>query len=328
MGGQHMKNTYRSPFPALNVHRRHEAVATDTVYSDEPAIDSGCTAAQLFIGRDSLVADAYGMKTEKQFVNTLEDNIRKRGAMDKLLSDCAQVEISNRVHDILRANCIDDWQSEPHYQHQNHAERRWGVIKPLVNLLLNRTGAPGFTWLLALLYVCCVLNHTAVESLNWRTPMEVMTGSTPDISAILLFQFWEPVYYKTEDSSFPSQSTEKLGRFVGIAEHVGHALTFKVLKDDSMKVIYRSRIRSATKITDKNQRAETSEPPADILKSKHNHGTDSEATTMATFDPIDLIGRTFLKLPEDDGQRFRARIIEAIVENEQDLAKEPDKIKF
>ena len=77
------------------MHRRHEAVATDTVYSDEPAIDNGCTAAQIFIGRDSMVADAYPLKTEKQFVNTLEDNICKFGAMDKLISDRAQVEISN-----------------------------------------------------------------------------------------------------------------------------------------------------------------------------------------------------------------------------------------
>ena len=122
LGGLHMKQAFRSPFPALNVHRRQEAVATDTLYSDVPAIDNGCKTAQLFVGQRSLVSDVYPMKTEKQFVNTLEDNIHKRGAMDKLISDHAQVEISNRVHDILRANCIDDWQSEPYHQHQNHAE--------------------------------------------------------------------------------------------------------------------------------------------------------------------------------------------------------------
>ena len=329
MGGLHMKNTYRSPFPALNVHRRHEAVATDTVYADEAAIDNGCTAAQIFIGRDSMVADAYPLKTEKQFINTLEDNIRKRGAMDKLISDRAQVEISNRVNDILRAYHIDDWQSEPHYQHQNMAERRWGVIKAMVNLLLNRTGAPAYTWLLALLYVCCILNHTALGSLEWRTPLEVMTGSTPDISALLLFQFWEPVYYKTTDASFPSESTEKLGRFVGIAEHVGHTLTFKVLTDDTQKVIFRSRIRSALDPTKRNHRVDP-EPcmgsPSGTLKSKREH--DGEEPSMATFDPSDLIGRTFLKPPEEDGQRFRAKIVEAIVEQEQDLSNNPEKIRF
>ena len=49
------------------------------------------------------MADAYPMKSGKQFVNTLEDNIRRRGAMDKPLSDSAKTEISNKVMDILRA---------------------------------------------------------------------------------------------------------------------------------------------------------------------------------------------------------------------------------
>jgi len=84
-------------------------VATDTVYSDTPAIDDGATCAQVFVGRDTLVADVYGMKSDKQFVDTLEDNIHKRGAMDKLISDSAQVEISNKVKDFLHAYCIDDW---------------------------------------------------------------------------------------------------------------------------------------------------------------------------------------------------------------------------
>ena len=76
-----IKKFYKSPFPACNVLRRDESVATDTVYSDTPAVDDGATCAQVFFGTKSLLADCYGMKTDKEFVNTLEDNIRKRGAM-------------------------------------------------------------------------------------------------------------------------------------------------------------------------------------------------------------------------------------------------------
>ena len=50
--------------------------------------------AQIFVGRKTLVIGVYGMGTEKEFVNTLEDVICKRGAMDKLISDSARVEIS------------------------------------------------------------------------------------------------------------------------------------------------------------------------------------------------------------------------------------------
>ena len=98
-----MKKHVKSRNPALNIPRGHEAVATDTVFSDTPAVDSGVKQAPVFVGRDTLVADAYPMKSGKQFVNTLEDNIRRRGAMDKLLSDSAKTEISNKVMDILRA---------------------------------------------------------------------------------------------------------------------------------------------------------------------------------------------------------------------------------
>ena len=152
-GGLQLKKTFKTPFAACNVHQRNEAVATDTIFADVPAIDNGSNAAQLFVGRESLVSDAYGIKTERQFVNTLEDNIRQRGAMDKLISDRAQVEISNRVLSILRGYVIDSWQSEPHYQHQNSAGRRHATIKPLVNILLMLTGAPAYCWLLALLYI-------------------------------------------------------------------------------------------------------------------------------------------------------------------------------
>jgi hypothetical protein len=59
----------------LNVHRWNEPVTTDTVYSNTPAIGGGETYAQIFVGTESLVTDVEGMKTDAQFVNTLEDNI-------------------------------------------------------------------------------------------------------------------------------------------------------------------------------------------------------------------------------------------------------------
>ena len=117
-----MKKHLKSRNPALNIPRRHEAVATDTVFSDTPAVDSGVKQAQVFVGRDTLVADECPMKSGKQCVNTLEDNIRRQGAMDKLLSDSAKTEISNKVMDILRVYHISNWHSEPYLQNQNPAE--------------------------------------------------------------------------------------------------------------------------------------------------------------------------------------------------------------
>ena len=189
----HLTRHFKSPFPALNVNRRQEAVATDTVYADVPAIDCGHTQAQFYCGIDSLVCDAYGMKTDKQFVNTFEDIIRQRGAMDKLISDGAKVETTGKAQDIFRAYVIGNWHSEAYQQQQNFAERKYQQVKNTTNRLLERAGSPAYTWLLALLYVCFLLNHTANETLGWRTPLERLTATTPDMSPLLSFYWWQPV---------------------------------------------------------------------------------------------------------------------------------------
>jgi hypothetical protein len=127
------------------VNCRNEPVATDTVFSDTPAVDSGVTCAQLFVGCESLVADVYGLKTDKAFVNTLEDNIRERGSMDKLISDCAKSEMSERVKKILRTLCISAWHSESYHENQNFAENRYATTKATTNLVLNLSGDPADT---------------------------------------------------------------------------------------------------------------------------------------------------------------------------------------
>ena len=53
IGSLQLKKTFRTPFAACNVHRRNEAVATDTVFADVSAIDDGYTASQLFVGCES-----------------------------------------------------------------------------------------------------------------------------------------------------------------------------------------------------------------------------------------------------------------------------------
>ena len=72
-----MKRNLKSRNPALNIPRCHAPVATDIFFSDTLAVDSGVKKAQVFMSRDTLVADAYPMKSGKQFVNTLKDNIRR-----------------------------------------------------------------------------------------------------------------------------------------------------------------------------------------------------------------------------------------------------------
>ena len=294
---------YKSRFPALNVTRRNEPVATDTIFSDTPAILTGDTCAQLFIGRNTMFADIYGMKTDAQFVNAFEDNIRQRGAMDKLISDRAKAETSKKIKDIMRNYHIDDWQSEPHHQHQNFAENQWGSIKNTTNLVMERSGAPENLWLLCTQYVVYTLNRLASANLHYRTPYEALYGHTPDISSLLQFHFYQPVYYAShnpKDKKFPSSTTEKLGRFVGVAESVGDALTYMILTEDSTQLLYRSTVRpvtaSSTNFRLSPHGGETfRQPIREYIRSSHTFdGEPCDSKSEFRLTTVeDLIGRSF-----------------------------------
>ena len=234
---------------------------------------------------------------------------------------------------------IDDWQSKPHRQNQNPAERQYQVIKRLANRILDRTGALPSLWFLALKYACFVYNHTAVKSLGWKTPLFTLTGITPDISVLLRFAFYERIYYKMEEPAFPSDSPEALGYIVGIAEHVGHALTYQILNPETNKILYWSEIRSADSATDPYKHLTPSDgersPPPKIIKSVKSdsksviYDSDDESDDKdALTHNYDLIGRTFLMSPDEEGHIQQAKIFECLEEHEYKTTHKPEHIKF
>jgi hypothetical protein len=106
----------------------------------------------------------------------------------------------------------------------------------------------------------------------------------------------QPVYNKLDDSDF----------FVCISESVGHAMTFKILTDDTLKVIHRSNVRLALNPHAKNLQLDPLEPgdvATPIVKSRHDSANnDGEILPpMPVIDPSELIGRTFL-MDKEDGQ--------------------------
>ena len=96
--------------------------------------------------------------------------------MDKLLSDSAKAEISNKVMDILRAYHISNWHSEPYHQNQNPAEWRYRTIKSWTNTVMNRSGAANYG-LICVIYVCYLLNHIPCATLHGKIPHFALTGS-------------------------------------------------------------------------------------------------------------------------------------------------------
>ena len=154
-----------------------------------------------------------------------------------MISDCDKSEVRNYAQSIIQALFIYYCQSEPHYQHQNFYDLRYQIVKRFINTIIGPTGAPDYMWLLDLIYVLFLLNHTHAAGIN-VIPTTKATVYISDISPLLHFYFWKPVNYKVYDSYLPSHSTEKHGRCDGISEHVGHDMTFKVLTDETHKILF------------------------------------------------------------------------------------------
>ena len=85
--------------------------------------------------------------------------------------------------------------------------------------------------------------------------MTIPTGTTQDISPMLQFEWYKPDYYREEEAKFPSTPIERFGRFIGIAETVGLALTFMILAEDTQRFVYRSVVHTAKDPSSKNLRA-------------------------------------------------------------------------
>ena len=135
------------------------------------------------------------------------------------------------------------WNSEPYHQNQNPAEERYCTLKSWTNTIMNRSVAPADCWLLCMIHASYILNHLSCEGLAGNVPLGMLYGVSPDISIILLYNFYQPVFHATHNKSFPSDSEERAARWVGFGEHVGDALTHKLLDDDTKKILYRSAVR-------------------------------------------------------------------------------------
>ena len=202
-------------------------------------------------------------------------------------------------------------------------------------------------------------------SLGGQVPLQVLYGITPDISIMLLYTFYQPIFYATHDQHYPSESEERAGYWVGFAEHCGDSLTHKGLDAETFKIIHRSALRPRTlknpnkRLVDdggeedhqphenptkhptpdpsdtptvyiksrhddghhqphenptKHPTPDPSDTPTVYIKSRHDDGPTS-SKPLPEFNPEDLVGRTFLLPPGDNGERLRAKVTRKVVED-------------
>jgi hypothetical protein len=153
-------------------------------------------------------------------------------------------------------------------------------------------------WPLCVEYIAMVKNHMARSSLKNRTPIEVRTGQTPDVLKLLQYHWWEPVYFLDEEG------TECLGRWAGVAKHVGDELTFIVVSDKTGHAMFRSDLRTVTDPNAPNFQAKTiaadhlassgAQDPGSVFSPIGQLPEVGEVKRVYPYALDDLVGKTFM----------------------------------
>ena len=231
----------KSRNPLLNTPRLNESYATDTWFSGAQSYE-GYSCCQLFAGINSSRVKLYGMRTESNGPSALLDFLRQVGAPISIRRDNSKMQVSHLWQEYMRRYNVADEFTEPYNPQQNPAEREIGQIKTIMERTFNDTGCDAKAWYRLACHVADVRNNTARERLEWRTPEEKATGHTTDITGLLLFKFWEDVYYYE-----PKLGKELFGKWCGRAENYGDDLSYWILKTDTEELIVRATVRKADK---------------------------------------------------------------------------------
>jgi hypothetical protein len=117
---------------------------------------------------------------------------------------------------------------------------------------------PKRLWDYGIVWVCEIMQRTTSSSIyaDGRTPLEIITGETPDISEYLDFGFYDWVYYR--DNAGLGET--HLGRFLGVSHRVGNLMSYWVMSS-SGRVVSRTTVQRVTAIElqDTDQRAKCKE---------------------------------------------------------------------
>ena len=220
-------------------------IATDTMHMYVKSIH-GHRYAQVF-GNKQFFVDCYPIQRKSDCGDALEAFIDKYGVPDLLTYDGSkeQVKRGTSFQKCIRKYNVKGKISEPNRPNQNPAE---GVIRELRKKWFRtmfKTNCPRRLWCYGLPYIAQIMQRTASNSgnLGGRTPIETLTGETPDISEYMDFGFYDWVVFK-EDAGV---SNATIGRFLGIASGIGSLMSYWVLPPTGIPEV-RSTVQRLTQL--------------------------------------------------------------------------------
>lgn len=232
---QFPKDAHISRFPHFPARRLREIMYCDVV--EYPLTGKrGKQYALLFYGEKSKITATYHLgKTQAsaQVLAHMYEFVRDYGCPDTFKSDYANnLSQSDKWRRFTRVTFTKIESSEAGKKSSNRVERAWQDLQRKAIIFAKSYKVPEKQFPALYKHLCDCHNHTSLASLGWKTPMEAMTGDTPDIS-IFRFHFWEPVWFKAVTNVTTKQIVWVKGRFRGIAWATGDTMCYNVVAEDN-----------------------------------------------------------------------------------------------
>jgi hypothetical protein len=207
-------------------------VYSDTLFSDTK-LSRGFTCGQLFV-TDQDYADVFPMRSKSEAPYKLDMVCKTHGLPQMLITDNSPEETNGEWNKVSKQYLLSQQTTEPHSGWQNRAEIEIRKLKKQYCRIMHCNRCPEAFWCYGLSYTNKIRQLLARPNLDWRPPIEALTGETPDSSEYMDFDFYGWVKYKDPNNGL--EDGISLGRWLGVAHSVGQAMTYWVLKSNGSVV--------------------------------------------------------------------------------------------
>ena len=212
-----------------NLKRLDSKFATDTFFSDIKSLNQN-TCAQLFSHKVGFTAvypmeKADGESIGQAFLNFVHDF----GIPELLTFDGASAQVGKNtlfMRSLRKYECKYHV-SSPRRPNENPAEAGIRETKKRWYRIMQKMKVPRRLWDFGIKWICETGNLIATSSKysDGRTPIEIVTGDTPDISEYADFTFYDWVTYRPNAGLGESC----IGRWIGVSHKIGQLMSYWIM---------------------------------------------------------------------------------------------------
>ena len=241
----------------FGIKRLYGKFATDTVYGKVRSLRSN-VGSQIYSHKCGFKVVYPVQKVDVNNVgDTLTQFVSDFGAPEHLTIDGAAVQTGPKTKcmQAIRRYQIKYHVSGPRRPNENPAEQAIHKVKKRWYRIMLKKDVPlrlwdyEFTWVCEVDNICANLSKYA----DGRTPLEIITGETPDISEYLDFEFYDWVLFRSN----AGLGEVELARWLGVSHKVGRMMSYWILPQSGIPI-------SATTV----QRMTIDERNTDEMKSR------------------------------------------------------------